>query len=926
MKGAKDCEVVAAQVCKIVVTEPVSPSAKIGIQERCFSPDTSWASPPQSLLPGAVPEDVEGLSEVEVKEVLAVLENARLVVQRGLQCTALGNLAELGRIEEYSPGIQCGGTSVWTAGWCLVLSGRASVLFQVDGADQEVAMLQKGDSFGLDTFVEDDENLDSWQRFRPRIHVTSAQPLRVCRIHWHEPLSHVASHRGSISLRVSTYRKPKRHPSGKAENPTLAQTIAARELLSITPPSQLGGLSYWLAVLWLSASAPLCGIGSLAGGLLHAQFLASLWAPLLSELEQHKAEIRNRKAKGFRIHDCFPLQGHQIVELRDQVLHLTEIWYGSSRGGNLSSLYKWFMEAMHILGVTAYSFDSIPRDVSTDGWATSIDGQARATALKEKGSVDASYVAAGGAKQRQGRSAIDNTVLRNVFMPQEARELLLGRRLRKALCKFLVIRQLAFLRRLSVHLELDLLWMASEASGYNNHGAVQAVLKSLPHVAIKAAGGDPDSMCYRSLVDRGSVLAGFGQLVPRDQQVVQELARKLLGLGQVQPARSDSPDVFERLVAWCRDRPGEFFEGDKRQHVEVKIAGLLAGKVIIVKRSSMERFSLARYFPINWIRSQPLYGVTGAGPFPVRPADMSEASHVRVNECPYAPLHGMSLSGGGFASDPRVKKRCGRNVGYSLLMELQWVRDPSANVENWFLTDIEKILHESWQLNPHGRRSMILPGEVFINVGQNPKVGSSIRETQHTQLCEGSLASYPFLNLSSKPRHSSALGASVDLVSVGPREATQDQCSFMLKLEADNVVSPKVLEFLVSLRLHLMKQLGGGEAIDFLVYAISNEQGGFMVVFAPIAQLLKVGDEKPDFANWANPLTGESSESCGLQEARVDFGKGLGQFLVSKPALREQILHGGEELLRRIWAFNRVPGAREVVEGYVHGHQLFSNM
>ena len=70
-------------------------------------------------------------------------------------------------------------------------------------------------------------------------------------------------------------------------------------------------------------------------------------------------------------------------------------------------------------------------------------------------------------------------------------------------------------------------------------------------------------------------------------------------------------------------------------------------------------------------------------------------------------------------------------------MELQWIRDPQANIENWYVTDIEKILQEAWQLNPHGPATRALPGEVFIAVGQNPKVGSSIRQTQHTQLAEG---------------------------------------------------------------------------------------------------------------------------------------------------------------------------------------------
>eukprot|EP00971_Amphidinium_carterae_P330272 6463222-Amphidinium_carterae.1 len=39
---------------------------------------------------------------------------------------------------------------------------------------------------------------------------------------------------------------------------------------------------------------------------------------------------------------------------------------------------------------------------------------------------------------------------------------------------------------------------------------------------------------------------------------------------------------------------------------------------------------------------------------------------------------------------------------------------------------------------------------MFVNVGQNPKIGSSIKQTQHTQLCEGSLKTFPALSLQSE--------------------------------------------------------------------------------------------------------------------------------------------------------------------------------
>jgi len=704
-------------------------------------------------------------------------------------------------------------------------------------------------------------------------------------------------------------------------NKRVAQTLAAAWGAS--------GLCERLANLWVCASPPRVGIGEQSISSLCAHFLAGLWAPLLNSLEEHKNEIRVRQARGYRKHDCFPLVGNQIVSLRNHVCHLTEVWYGANRGCNLSAFYRWFVEAMGVLGVTAYSYETIPQERTSDNWAMVVDGAARVAALKDKGNNDADYVAAGGLAQRQGRSAIDNTVLRNLLMPLEARELLVGRRFRKVICHFFAIRQMCILNTLSGHLQLDLVSLAAKDGTAKDHNAVRVVLQGIRRTDLAPLGIDRDSLCFRQLLRRGTVLAGFGQLDAQDQKAVWEAARKLLippcvTVSSGRP-RADSADIFEQLVAWQRDRPGEFFNGDKDLHRQVKIAGVWSGRIVLVKRSAMERFALARYFPLYWERSQPLWSVMGTQQSVMRQKGAAESSHLRANECPYARYHGMSLSGGSHADDP-LKHGSKRN---SLLTEMQWVKDPSANLENWYLTDIEKILQEAWQLNPHGQRDMCLPGEMYVCVGQNPKVGSSIKETQHTQLCECSVMSYPVLQLTSDARFSQRLDAWVDLVDIGPASATvevecgDDQLGVFLRLSTLRPTASALVEFLVLLRLELLNKFGGGNSLDFLVLALSDERAGFVVLFAPLPQLLKLDDAKPDFATWANPFTGESSESVGLEEARIDVGKGLGHFLVSKQALREQILADGEDIVRRIWAFNRIPGMRRTIEDFICKHNVF---
>merc|ERR1719491_793138 len=166
----------------------------------------------------------------------------------------------------------------------------------------------------------------------------------------------------------------------------------------------------------------------------------------------------------------------------------------------------------------------------------------------------------------------------------------------------------------------------------------------------------------------------------------------------------------------------------------------------------------------------------------------------------------MSLPTGGFALDERrMGKAKQKESPYSLLMEMQWVQDPAANVENWFLTDIEKIVQEAWWLNPHGEKSMMLTGEMFVHVGQNPKIGSSIKQTQHTQLCEGSLGSYPVLRISSPsgPRRSELLSGFVDFVDIGPANEPLEKCGFFLKVMTEHPATPAAVGLMVELRLAL---------------------------------------------------------------------------------------------------------------------------
>ena len=76
-----------------------------------------------------------------------------------------------------------------------------------------------------------------------------------------------------------------------------------------------------------------------------------------------------------------------MVTLVEENLRLTSLWYGKDKG-NISAYYTWFVQAHLLSGVVAYDFDSIPVQLSPDGWVKNIDGDTRAKKLRGLGQRD----------------------------------------------------------------------------------------------------------------------------------------------------------------------------------------------------------------------------------------------------------------------------------------------------------------------------------------------------------------------------------------------------------------------------------------------------------------------------------------------------------------------------------------------------------
>lgn len=111
----------------------------------------------------------------------------------------------------------------------------------------------------------------------------------------------------------------------------------------------------------------------------------------------------------------------------------------------------------------------------------------------------------------------------------------------------------------------------------------------------------------------------------------------------------------------------------------------------------------------------------------IRPSGVEETSRFRANKFPYAEAHGIGLSGGGL--DASLAAMTGKT-------EAQIKREAGAKLQNWWLTDVEKVLVEGERLNPATK--VLLPFECFHEVrliSQSAKLRLQLTDSLSFSLC-----------------------------------------------------------------------------------------------------------------------------------------------------------------------------------------------
>ena len=356
------------------------------------------------------------------------------------------------------------------------------------------------------------------------------------------------------------------------------------------------------------------------------------WDAFLAELEEAVNATYTRFALGISAVDVMPAQA-QWEAWVTQSKELTAEHYGQS---NISALYECYI-ACCIIGGAGYAFEDIPHQWSADGWTRWVDSAARRALSAEKAEFGRGRCTAL-VQNGFAESAIDNTVLPNIFTAAEARVLLAGHTIKRFLVGFLAREQRRILARLVSCNAL------SRAPLCKTPAQLSAVLNAIAADQLDVCGISPASTAWTCLCMRGCVISSFGQLDIERCQAVAAFLESVLE----PPAAGEGNIELARFIAFVRKHPGRIFDGDLTRHRQLLSEILLSPDYVVIKRSTIEKFTVHRFLPLPWVRTHDLVGFDEDGcEVVLRCAGDKECMRIRKNDYPYMASHGLDLTSSG---------------------------------------------------------------------------------------------------------------------------------------------------------------------------------------------------------------------------------------------------------------------------------------
>ena len=614
---------------------------------------------------------------------------------------------------------------------------------------------------------------------------------------------------------------------------------------------------------------------------------------------------------------------------------------------------------MKLLGIQHSKFTHLPMTHSNDGVIMFVSDEAIKTLFKGLPVRREMSAKSGARTGQEGKSPIDNSVLRNVFTQHEHLEQKHIKNLQKITVSMYRCRQNTFLKKLNL-------------TG-QDPAAIKMKLESMDSTELKKL-GITECNSFLLLKKTGRVIENWGQL---PQEVKEENLKQAKALAneeygkykeakiakkQAELAKHSEPitlaevtkqfeeeeKFWNRFVEFINKNTGRFLEPDdltinrflrdvkggiyqdrkdtdlvtpglreeykKSIHHMLILCGMWSDKITVVPRREVEQESPHRFLPITWERKTDLRNVDEKGKETLlRNHGQKEVTAFRANEMPYMPSHGLGIPITSFHSELPGVDQLGYNVNLPL--------DEKACLENWYLIDVEKIVAEYKLLNPCLGKNDRMKGEVSLDVGQNPKAGSSVQYTQHSQVCAFSMKDYPIYQEKNNPQYSKALDAEIDIVQVG-----HEPDAFFVKIVTDDPTKPAIIEFVKKMQMDCLKAFGGPQKVDFMVKCINNDDGKCSLIFTPLAQLKteEIGDSPISVTS--NPFTGQKNIDSKVPMHCMDNGKCCGLLKMKtqqnnndkKLTEIQAWANEGRPAMVRLYDYTRMPGSRVLIEGEVN--------
>lgn len=542
-------------------------------------------------------------------------------------------------------------------------------------------------------------------------------------------------------------------------------------------------------------------------------FLSEKWHPYIDTLEKILAEVKYRNNNKYEFNALMPDQ-RTILELQQECLQLTEEWYGNGNG-NISCFYQYFIKMCEVAKITQYSYQSVGKKVSEDGYLSLLDIEEKNNFIEQNDTTyRIPYVQQGGMWSRCA-SDIDITNMSNIFYYKNAKQILNHKFAKRMILTVIQEMQKALLAK--VHDISD----------------------------IVVTKDSPTYLPALLLVRYGKIIENWGQL-PSD--IKNELWDKIKQ-AYPDPTDQDKQSIYYKFAEFNSTHPGEFFSDIKYEkklplekiHLIVKAAGIWSQNLVLISRTMVENLNPRRYMVLAWERRYPLIGTRKAKHnIVLRNTGDIEKIRIMSNEMPYCKSHGLSLCSGGVIE----------GIEQHGTAEFEWNEpvDDHAVVRN-ISRDIEKMFRELKFLCPNISIKDKLPGESLINLFQNTASYSTIHATQHLHISTGSIETYPLYLLTEQPEIMSKINATIDFVRLGNKKD-----AFFFKVEFASLTNEKVIDFLIKLNIGLLSHFGWQDHIDIYIQLLPTNEGKYVFILEPHVRLLPLDD-----GTYCNPDTDEIS-------------------------------------------------------------------